>query len=73
MTPGKSYHSTNKAYAEFAAFDAAPGEPLGESVNLIVVATGKSKQFRGELLKPSRAAGKTNRAAGKQVRLGDHA
>ena len=39
---------------------ATPGEALGESVNLIVVATGKGEQLSDEFFQPSGAPGKTD-------------
>src|SRR5262245_25146124 len=50
-----------------------PCKALGESVDLIIVASRKSQQFRGELFKPSGAPGKTNRAPCEQIALRDHA
>ena len=42
---------------------------MGESVNLIVVATGKSEQLSDEFFQPSGALGKTDRSSGKQIGL----
>ena len=48
---------------------ATPGEALGESVDLIVVATGKSEQLSDEFFQPSGAPGKTDRSSGEQIGL----
>ena len=45
---------------------ATPGEALGESIDLIVVATGKREQLSDEFFQPSGAAGKTDRSSGEQ-------
>jgi hypothetical protein len=66
-------HSHYGAEAEFAPSNATPDEPLGEGVDLIVVTARKSEQFGGELLEPGGPEREANRAAGKQVGLGDHA
>jgi hypothetical protein len=50
---------------------APPGEVLGESIDLIVVATGKREQLSDELFQPSGAPGKTDRSSGKQIGLGN--
>ena len=44
---------------------------MGKSVNLIVVATGKSEQLSDELFQPCGALGKTNRSSGEQIGLGN--
>ena len=41
-----------------------PGKALGESIDLIVVATGKGEQLSDEFLQPSGALGKTDRSTG---------
>ena len=46
-----------------------PGKALGESVNLIVVATGKSEQLSDEFFQPGGMLGETNRTSGEQVGL----
>ena len=52
---------TDKADFRFATPPLpTPGEALGESVNLIVVATGKSEQLSNEFFQPSGALGKTD-------------
>ena len=43
---------------------ATPGEALGESIDLIVVATGKREQLSDEFFQPSGAPGKTDRSSG---------
>jgi len=43
---------------------ATPGEALGESINLIVVATGKREQLSDEFFQPSGAPRKTDRSSG---------
>ena len=50
---------------------ATPGEALGESVNLIVVATGECEQLSDEFFQPSSAPGKTDRSSGEQIGLGN--
>ena len=50
---------------------AAPGEALGESIDLIVVATGKREQLSDEFFQPSGAPGKTDRSSGEQIGLGN--
>src|SRR5450759_3059912 len=50
---------------------ATPGEALGESVNLIVVATGKNEQLSDEFFQPSGAPRKTDRSSGEQIGLGN--
>src|SRR3984893_4358917 len=50
---------------------ATPGEALGESVDLIVVATGKREQLSDEFFQPSGAPGKTDRSSGEQIGLGN--
>jgi hypothetical protein len=40
---------------------------LGESIDLIVVATGKGEQLSDEFLQPSGALRKTNRSTGEQT------
>ena len=52
---------------------ATPGETLGQSVNLIVVPTGKSQQLSDEFFQPSGALGKSDGSSGKQVSLGNQA
>src|SRR5205807_2616186 len=52
---------------------ATPGEALGEGVNLIVVATGKSEQLSDEVFQPSGTPGKTDRSSGKEIGLGNQA
>jgi hypothetical protein len=42
----------------------SPGKALGESIDLIVVATGKGEQLSDEFLQPSGALGKTDRSTG---------
>ena len=49
-----------------------PGEALGEGIDLIVMATGKSEQFSDEFFEPTGAPGKSNRAPRKQVALRNH-
>jgi hypothetical protein len=48
---------------------ATPGEVLGESIDLIVVATGKREQLSDEFFQPSGAPGKTDRSSGEQIGL----
>jgi len=43
---------------------ATPGEALGESIDLIVVATGKREQLSDKFFQPSGAPGKTDRSSG---------
>ena len=50
---------------------ATPGEALGESIDLIVVATGKREQLSDEFFQPSGAPGKTDRSSGEQIGLGN--
>src|SRR3984893_10149702 len=50
---------------------ATPGEALGESIDLIVVATGKREQLSDEFFQPSGALGKTDRSSGEQIGLGN--
>ena len=52
---------------------ATPGETLGKSVNLIVVATGKGEQLGNEFFQPSGALGKSDGSSGEQVGLGNQA
>jgi hypothetical protein len=44
---------------------------LGESIDLIVVATGKREQLSDEFFQPSGAPGKTDRSSGEQIGLGN--
>ena len=46
---------------------ATPGEALGESIDLIVVATGKREQLSDEFFQPPCAPGKTDRSSGEQI------
>ena len=64
---GKSGHRTRSseepfdvAHRHFAASVTTPGEALGEGIDLIVVATGKSEQFSDEFFEPTGALGKSN-------------
>jgi len=50
---------------------ATPGEALGESIDLIVVATGKREQLSDEFFQPSGTPGKTDRSSGEQIGLGN--
>jgi len=50
---------------------ATPGEALGESIDLIVVTTGKREQLSDEFFQPSSAPGKTDRSSGEQIGLGN--
>ena len=50
---------------------ATPGEALSESIDLIVVATGKREQLSDEFFQPSGAPGKTDRSSGEQIGLGN--
>ena len=66
--------STDSADYHFATpLPATPGETLGKSVNLIVVATGKSDQLSDEFFQPSGALGKSDGSSGEQVGLGNQA
>ena len=44
---------------------------MGESIDLIVVATGKREQLSDEFFQPSGAPGKTDRSSGEQIGLGN--
>jgi hypothetical protein len=50
---------------------ATPGEALGESIGLIVVATGKRKQLSDQFFQQSGAPGNTDRSSGEQIGLGN--
>jgi hypothetical protein len=50
---------------------ATPGEALGESINLIVVATRKREQLSDEFFQPSGTPRKTDRSSGEQIGLGN--
>src|SRR6202048_1220040 len=50
---------------------ATPGQALSESIDLIVVATGKREQLSDEFFQPSGAPGKTDRSSGEQIGLGN--
>src|SRR6202040_1733792 len=50
---------------------ATPGEALGESIDLIVVTTGKREQLSDKFFQPSGALGKTDRSSGEQIGLGN--
>ena len=66
--------STDSADYHFTTpLPATPGETLGKSVNLIVVATGKGEQFGNEFFQPSGALGKSDGSSGEQVGLGNQA
>ena len=66
--------STDSADYHFATpLPATPGETLGKSVNLIVVATGKGDQLGDEFFQPSGALGKSDGSSGEQVGLGNQA
>ena len=65
-TDGADYHSATPLLT-------TPGETLGKSVNLIVVATGKGDQLGDEFFQPSGALGKSDGSSGEQVGLGNQA
>jgi hypothetical protein len=53
---------TVKIDYHFATPLLSPGNALGESIDLIVVATGKGEQLSDEFLQPPGALGKTDRS-----------